>query len=487
MKITASDLDRMTQAASELVERHHLPGLAVGVVNGGEMVYSRGFGYADIESKTPADPAMRHRIGSITKTMVGLCAMALADEGRLRLEDRVVDHLPDLRFEGASEQLTIWHLMTHTGGIGEAPTLEALRQYGIDPTFDAGGEVRVPDGYPEGIVLEVAPGTLWAYANHAFVLLGEIVARTERKPVETVLQERIFGPLGMRDSDCLDEQHPRLATPYHRATPEDTKELIRRAGGEVKPDEPTVDGYNMRGKFTRVDVRAAGAVQSTIADMCAYGAALLRQGGGIVRAETFARMVSPQWCPNERLSNLGLTFFRKRRWGHETFGHGGAIFGGWNSQIMVFPDDDVAFVAHSNIMWDETYSIMARVAQALVDGKDADAPVGPVAASVLESAPGVYEATGGPMTNFRISTNRGRIQVTREGDDLYFRARRSAWKEGGRLLPAAQDDPGFFRLEIESVMPVYVAFDLDADGRATGMRFDDCALLRKNPALEPWA
>jgi CubicO group peptidase (beta-lactamase class C family) len=477
----------MRDAATELVERHHLPGIALGVVNRGETIFAEGFGHADIESRVPTDPNMRHRIGSITKTMVGLCAMALVDEGRMRVEDRVVDHLPDLRFEGAAEKLTIWHLMTHTGGIGEAPTLEALRAYGIDPTFDVGGEMRVPDGYPEGIVLEVEPGTLWAYANHAFVLLGEIVARSEKKPIETVLQERVFGPLGMAESDCLDLPHARLTTPYHRVTPEDTKELIRRAGGEVKPDEPTVDGYNMRGKFTRVDVRAAGAVQSTIPDMCRYAAALLDGSSGIVKPETFVRMTSPQWCPHPRLYNMGLTFFRRLRWGHHTFGHGGSIFGGWNSQLIVLPDQDVALVAHANIMWDDSYAIMFRILQALINGEDAPGPVGPIADSVLDSAPGVYEATGGPMTNFRISTNRGRIQITRDGDGLYLRARRGAWKGGGRLLPAALDDRGYFRVGIDGIVPAYVAFDLDADGRVTFLRFDDCAMLRKNPNLEPWA
>jgi CubicO group peptidase (beta-lactamase class C family) len=487
MKITPADLDRMRQTASHLVEQHHLPGIALGVVSGDEMIFCEGFGYADIEARTPTDPSMRHRIASVTKTVVGLCAMALVDEGRLRLDDRVVDHLPDLRFEGPAERLTVWHLMTHTGGIGEAPTHEALRKFGIDPTFDAGSEVRVPEGYPEGIVLEVAPGTLWAYANHAFVLLGEIIARAERQPIHALLQRRVFDPLGMTDSDCLDQHHPRLSTPYHRAMPEHTRELVLRAGGKPREEEPAVDGHNIRGKFTPMHLPAAGAVQSTIPDMCKYAAALLRNGRGIVRPETFTSMTSPQYCPHDKFYNMGLTFFRKRRWGYETIGHGGSMFGGWNTQLIALPDEDVAFVAHANIQWDDTYAIMYRILQALLDGKDSPALVAPIAPSILESAPGVYEATGGPMTNFRISTTRGRIQVTRTGDELFLRARRGPWKRGARMLPASPGDPGYFLLDIESIVPTYVAFDLDSRGRVTALRFDECALLRKNPALQPWA
>jgi CubicO group peptidase (beta-lactamase class C family) len=486
VKLQASDLARMRDAAHELVEQYHLPGIALGVVNEGETVFAEGFGHADIESKTPTRPAMRHRIASVTKTMVGLCAMALVDEGRLRLEDRVIDHLPDLQFQGPAEALTVWHLMTHTGGIGEAPTLEALREWGLNPGFDHHAVLTVPKSYADGFVLERPPGEGWAYANHAFVLLGEIIARTERAPIEAVLQERVFGPLAMRDSDCIDEEHPALTTPYHRALADDTKELVLRAGGIIKAEPPPVDGYNIRGTFTRMDLRAAGAVQSTIPDMCTYASALLRSSDGIVKPETFARMVAPQYCPHPRLASLGLTFFRKPRWGYETFGHGGDMFGGWNTQLVVFPHEDLAFVAHANIQWVESYAIMFRILQALVDGQAPVAPISSIPTSILESAPGVYEATGGRLTNYRISTNRGRIQVSRRGDGLYLHARRGAWKAGGRLVPAAAADPGYFRVDIDAIIPAYVAFDIDSNGRATALRFDDCALLRKNPNIEPW-
>jgi CubicO group peptidase (beta-lactamase class C family) len=477
----------MREAAHHLVEDHHLPGLAIGVVHAGETIFAGGFGYADIEAKTPTDPAMRHRIASVSKTMVGLCVMALVDEGRLRVEDRVVDHLPDMHFDGPGEQITIWNLMTHTSGIGETPTLETLRKYGMDPSFDEGEIMRVPNSYPEGIVVETAPGALWAYANHAFVLLGEIVARTEGKPIEIVLQDRIFSPLGMSDSDCLDQHHPRLTTPYHREMNEDTKELVLRAGGTIKDEPAPSDGYNIRGKFTRMDLAAAGAVQSTVPDMCTYAAALLRGSGGIVRPETWQRMIRPQYCPNDKFYSMGLTFFRKNRWGYDSIGHGGSMFGGWNSQLIVFPNDDLAFIAHANIQWDDTYAIMFRVLKALLDAKDAQPTGAAIPQTILESAPGVYEATGGPLTNFRISTSRGRIQITREGDRLRLRARRGLWKRGALMLPASKTDPGYFRLEIDSIVPQHVALELDSRGAVTGLRFDDFALLRRNPNIEPWA
>src|SRR2546422_10158570 len=116
LKSTSIDTALICDTASRLVDEHHLPGISVGVVSGDDLIYAEGFGYADIESRRPMTPEHRQRIASITKTMVGLCAMALVDEGRLSLEDRVVDHLPDLQFHGPAEAMTIRHLLTHTSG-----------------------------------------------------------------------------------------------------------------------------------------------------------------------------------------------------------------------------------------------------------------------------------------------------------------------------------------------------------------------------------
>ena len=78
VELQAADFQRIRDAANAVVTEHHLPGIAIGVVVGDDLVFSEGFGYADIESKTPQDPARRHRIASVTKTMAGLCVMRLS-------------------------------------------------------------------------------------------------------------------------------------------------------------------------------------------------------------------------------------------------------------------------------------------------------------------------------------------------------------------------------------------------------------------------
>jgi CubicO group peptidase (beta-lactamase class C family) len=480
--LTTADFDRIRSAARDALDKHHVPGISIGVVHGDDLVFCEGFGYGDIEAKTPIDPTRRQCIASITKTMVGLCTMALIDEGKLRLEDRIVDLLPDVEFraefDGRADSMTVWHLLTHTGGIGEAPTVEALRNV-VNP--DPGAKQK-PGGFAEmyhdGIVIEFKPGTKWHYANNGYNLLGEIILRAEKaESLHDVAARRIFEPLGMKDTDLRGQEHGALTTPYHRAPNEDTREQLTRAGMPPK-DEPSVDGLNIRGKFNGEFNRAAlaaGGTQSTIPDMARYASALLRRGVGIVEPETFGAMIAPQYCPSPRLEHWGLSFARNTLAGRIAFGHGGAYFGGWNSNLAVFPEENIAVLQHMNIMMDSPKAVFNAVKRAVFDAPAPSLPERATDALILESAPGMYELTPGRLTNFRPATRIGRISIERDGDALRLTSRWGAWKKGVRMLPADERDPAFFALpdEAGSGEPSYMALTRGPDGRVTGLRCDD--------------
>jgi CubicO group peptidase (beta-lactamase class C family) len=473
------------------VEEHHLPGLGVGVVQGDELMFAEGFLYADIESQRRQDPGVRQRIGSITKTMTALCLMALVEEGRLSLDARIVDLLPDVTFHGPVESLTVKHLLTHTGGIGEAPNVADLRKPGTYLWSDEHVETRIPDIYPDGVTIEVEPGTKWAYANHGFALLGEIVMRIEgASHIDDVLRRRVFEPLGMTNTDCFDHPHDDLSTGYQRKTPNEARERLERANMPVEVQGEPVDGHNVRGKYEYelgMCMYAAGAVQSTIHDMARYASALLRRGAGIVKPETFDRMVAPQWCPDERMVNIGLSFFRERRFGRETFGHGGGVAGGWNTHLAVLPAANLALLTHGNITFDKFTAVDGRVLQALLDAPAPVIPDARVHQDVLACAPGVHEATlPGPLTNFRIATNTGRVQLSARDGELWLHARHGPWKDGVRMTPDA-DDPAFFALETGEPEPPGLALVRDASGRVTGIRFPRLVEFVRTEQVEPWA
>ena len=481
------DIARVRATASRLVDEFHLPGVSVGVVSGDDLVYAEGFGFADIESRRSQHPSLRQRIGSISKTMLALCVMAFVEEGKLSLEDLVADRLPDVEFRGPAESITVWHLLTHTSGIGEAPSLDDIH----DPWeralwSDVPDIPGVPDLYPDGIVVEVPPGAKWAYANHAFVLLGEIVSRTEGESWEKVLARRVFGPLGMGETTCDDVPRDGLTTGYHHAPGHDELDVLDLLGKDV-PDEQTADGHNIRGRYQYVKAKAAGSVHSTIPDMAAYASALLRKGLGILAPETFDRMVAAQWSPDERLTTMGLAFFLEERFGRRTFGHAGGIVGGWNTRLTVVPDAGLAVLVHINAWSAKTPQLEGRVLQSVLDAPDPSPPAVATSSTFLEAAPGVYVPSPGPLTNYRVTMATGRVQITRQGDGLVLRSRRGPWREGVGMLPAAVSEPALFVLDTTDPEPPGVVLVCGEHGGVTGIRLDRFVHMDRSSRLEPWA
>jgi len=480
-------VERVRSTALELVDRHNLPGMAIGLASREGTVHAEALGLADIEAAVPQGPRSRHRIASVTKTMIALCAMALVDEGALAVEARVLDLLPDIELRGPSASLNVGHLMAHTGGIGEAPTMANLLDAWTLLFRDEPDTAPIAHAYADGIVVEMPPGAKWAYANHGYGLLGEIVSRAEERPIQEVLQRRVFGPLGMADTDCDDRPHADLTTGYHYPLGYDALDVVELLG-QYPPDEESVDGHNVRGRFQYVHPRAAGAVQSTIGDMCKYATALLRKGAGIVRPSTFDRMVDGHWCPDERLVSWGLGFMRGPRFGHASFGHPGTILGGWRTQLTVFPDADQAVVVHLNHESDHRFRhIDGEIVRAALDASDQTRDERPTDPGILDAAPGVYEPKPGHLTNFRTVREHGRVQVTARGHELYLRSRRGIWREGARMVPADPHDPGFLALDTGEPEPPLVAMVRDESGRVAGLRFDRLVSLVRNDRLDPWA
>jgi CubicO group peptidase (beta-lactamase class C family) len=475
------DTARIRATANELIERLHIPGIAVGVVQGDDLVFAEGFGYADIETKKPFDPAMRHRIGSVTKTMTALCTMALVDEGRLSLDDRIIDHLPDVKFIGSAETMNIRHILTHTSGIGEIPRAAQLKDVG---NMLESGTADTPwplAEYVDGITVEVPPGTRFCYANHAFGLLGEIVSRVDGAPIEKILRRRVFAPLGMTDTDDLDLPHPALTTPYRQAPPASMRALMQSAGMEV-PNEQTIDGHNVRGEFRHLNGRtgrAAGAVQSNIGDMARYASALLRRGGGIVRPETFDAMVAPQWCPDARTMNIGLAFARGRMFGRPVFFHGGGVPGGWSTQMTVYPDEALSVLVHVNAMLAGNESPPALIEQSVLGAADDPLPAGPIDERTVAEATGTYQAPDGLLTSFRTITGIGRVTIAPRNGDLVMTSQRGPTEHGMRLLPGDPGDRDVLTLDDGSPQHGHVALIRDAAGAVTGLRLGGLMELRK--------
>jgi len=162
---------------AERMRRHGLIGAAVAVVRPGVPPEFECVGTADGRSRGVA-PETVFRIASISKTMTAIGIMQLRDEGRLDLDEPVNAYLKAFTVEppAGGPAVTIRHLLTHTAGIGELPRLGAVlerRQFGVGPP---GVEPPALSALYRGTLRTGVPaGSKWAYANHAFAVLSQVV------------------------------------------------------------------------------------------------------------------------------------------------------------------------------------------------------------------------------------------------------------------------------------------------------------------------
>jgi CubicO group peptidase (beta-lactamase class C family) len=467
-----------------ILNRHPAVGLAVGVVRDGSLEFY-GHGVADIASNTPITEDTIFRIGSITKPFTAIAVMQLQERGLIDLDAPANDYLRAYRLVPARagfRPATVRHLLTHTSGIPEARHVSDLVHPEAGPFEGRPLHLSVKFGEPlpplaeyyrGGLRVVAEPGTAFAYSNHGFATLGQIVEDVSGMALERYFRERIFEPLGMSDTDLLRSERvaSRLATGY----------ALGRRGAKAVPDRDWTGP-------------GGGGIYSTTRDIARFAAALMGGGanehGSVLEPATLATMFEPHQRPDPRLPGWGLGFFRGEAGGHRVVGHDG-ILPGFNSMLVVAPDDGVGVVAFTNgskgaFVWMETE--FKRLLRRLLDVPDEvvriDIPHHP---EVWEELCGRYRLPP------RISDLRGRLamaggaEVSVRGGRLMIRALTPipALYRGVPLHPDDEDDPYVFRLDLSEVgmSTIRVVFGRDvASGRAavhTSLGGQPLSLIRR--------
>src|SRR5215213_7438490 len=209
--ITGTAVPRMAwydKVIPDLMRKYTIPGGAVAVVRDGKLIYARGFGYADVENKTPVQPDALFRIASVSKPITGAAIMKLVEEGKLRLDDRVapfIAHLtpaPGATVDPRWEQITIRQLLDHTAGWDRNKP-----NGGFDPMFQsaiAAAAVGAPAPasaetiirYMKGMPLDFNPGEKFAYSNFGYCILGRVIERLSGMPYGEYVRARVLQPVG---------------------------------------------------------------------------------------------------------------------------------------------------------------------------------------------------------------------------------------------------------------------------------------------------
>jgi CubicO group peptidase (beta-lactamase class C family) len=205
-------LERVDEIADRTFGEWKVPGLVYGVIADGELRHVRGLGTLRVGEAATPDADSIFRIASMTKSFTAATVLSLRDEGRLRLDDPVALHLPEL--EGLrgptadSPRITIRHLLTMTAGF---PTDDPWgdRQQGLDPT-------EFLQLVADGLSFAWAPGTRWEYSNLGYGLLGRIITAVDGREYRDAVRARMLDPLGMSSTGYLEAEvsAPRKASGY---------------------------------------------------------------------------------------------------------------------------------------------------------------------------------------------------------------------------------------------------------------------------------
>jgi len=189
-----------------------VPGLALGIVHGDQIVHLKGFGIAD-RSGRPVTPQTPFIIGSTTKSMTAVAIMQLVEAGKIELDAPVQKYLPWFRVADpeASAHITIRHLLNHTSGL---PTTTQMEFISSSDTSDDALEQRVRA--LADAELSAPVGTTWRYCNANYVILGLIIQSVSGQSYETYLQEHLFTPLEMHQTftSQVEAQQHEMATGY---------------------------------------------------------------------------------------------------------------------------------------------------------------------------------------------------------------------------------------------------------------------------------
>lgn len=311
-----AEADRLV---SGFFENSGSPGLAVSVGRQGRLIWSKGFGHADIEQQVPVDPATtKFRVGSVAKPMTALALATLVTQGRIDIDADVRRYVP--AFPEKEYTFTVRQLAGHLAGI---------RHYAGDEAYSRKHYASVTESLDifKNDPLLGPPGREWKYSSYGYNLLSAVIERGCGKAFLDCMAESVFAPLGMTATvpDRLKELVPHRGRYY-----------VRQDGRLY--NEPEVDNSN---KW------ASGGLLSTTDDLVRFGLAHMDDG------RVTPAMRDLLW--NEQKTTAGKGVGYGIGWrivldgeGHRWIGHGGGSIGG-TTQLWLFPEDSLVIAMASNL------------------------------------------------------------------------------------------------------------------------------------------
>lgn len=382
------------------------PGCALGVIQNGKLTYEKGYGMASIELGVPITPQTVFDIGSTSKQITATAIVLLAQQGKLSLDDDVrkwVPELPDL-----GQHITLHHLLHHTSGIRDYIGLLSMagaQEEAVTTDEDALAILAKQKG------LNFAPGDDFLYSNSNFFLLSIVVKRASGKSLREFAAENIFAPLGMKDTQILDD-HTRIVP--HKA------------------NSYAANGDRYIEVTSNWEQTGDGAVQTTIEDLSRWDQNFYdpKVGGEALLKELQTTGILNDGTKINYADGLFIDGYRALR----RVAHGGA-WAGFRTELMRFPDQHFSVAVQCNLASSGPSQLATKVAEIYL-ANDMSAPASPHAKSGENLAR--YEGTywsPGTLGTQRVTIRDGKLttrgslvaaELTPEGNGDF-------WLNGGRI------------------------------------------------------
>jgi D-alanyl-D-alanine carboxypeptidase len=423
--------------------KHDLPGFAVGVVHDQELIWSKGYGFADVTNKIPATDQTLYRVASITKTFTATAVMQLVEQGKLSLEDPVSKYLPWFTPKDAdpTQPVRVWNLLSHTAGLqSNAP--------GTDWDKLEGPDIAAMRSATRTTPLSLSPQTRLKYSNYGFMVAGELVAQLSGAPYDRYVQESVLQPLGMTNSVFLDgtETRPGLAVPYGRRLP-----------GQARAIEQQMKQH---------DLMAAGGLVTSVRDLAKWASLQFNESdeykGPVLTGRSLREMHRPRFLVADWSKGWGIGWELIRGEKRADITHLGGL-PGYVSSLLISPASKVAVVLLINA--DDDPFELAKGAMKIVSGSiekattPAETPAAP--AADLARFEGLYRDRWGG--HVRVVALGGKLRIiSLESDDIETET--ITLKQIGPTTFLSQA-PDSADSDVESL----VEFTVDPSGRATSL------------------
>ncbi|MCU1261924.1 MAG: beta-lactamase [Bryobacterales bacterium] len=362
----------MNQIVQSYVADHKFMGTVL-VARGSQVLFSKGYGSANLEWEAPNLPNTKFRLGSVTKQFTAASILLLEERGKLSVNDPVKKYLPDA--PAAWDKITIFHLLTHTSGI---PNFTGFPDYAkLEPFAATAGQLvaRFRDK-----PLDFEPAEKWSYSNSGYVLLSYLIEKIAGDSYEKFVRENIFTPLGMKDSGY----------------DSNSAVIPRRASGYVAGK----NGYENAGFIHMSVPHGAGALYSTAEDLLKWEQGLF--GGKLLQTASLEKMTTPF------KSNYAFGLQVDTAGGHKVFEHGGGIEG-FVTELEYYPDDKLTVVVLENVNGATPPGEIAKKLAALARGESVKLPGErkeiTLDSKLLSRYVGAYQSAQGPAMLITLEGN----------------------------------------------------------------------------------